>query len=311
MSTSGNPPLDERFYSLQPDEAEFFKDQTGIGSDEELKKHVLQVQAKAYEVHPYSCIMRFSFTSLRISRLPAYSHALKLGRERPGAIFLDLGCCFGNDARKAVADGFPVENVIGSDLHKEFWELGHELFKTTPQTFAAAFVPGDVFEMLEPVPIPLPAAAGRESSDLKGSSSGPGEARPGDLRTLTSLAPLRGHVSVIHTSAFFHLFGEEQQRALAARLVGLLSAEPGSVIFGIHGGLRVAGERERQTPGKPRVFSHSPDSWRELWDGQVFEKGTVRVEAELLDATAYLRPDLSEASVAEKRYWLQWSVTRL
>jgi len=197
-------------------------------------------------------------------------------------------------------------------VRSEFWELGHELFKTTPQTFPAAFVPGDVFEMLEPVPIPLPtAAAGRESSD-RVSSSGSGEVRPGDLRTLTSLAPLRGHVSVIHTSAFFHLFGEEQQRALAARLAGLLSAEPGSVIFGIHGGLRVAGERERQTPGKPRAFSHSPDSWRELWDGQVFEKGTVRVEAELLDATGYLRPDLSEGPAApEKRYWLQWSVTRL
>jgi len=27
------------------------------------------------------------------------------------------------------------------------------------------------------------------------------------------------------------------------------------------------------------MFCHSPDSWTELWDGGVFEKWTVRVEA--------------------------------
>lgn len=30
---------------------------------------------------------------LKISRLPAYGKLLKLGKERKGAIFLDIGCC--------------------------------------------------------------------------------------------------------------------------------------------------------------------------------------------------------------------------
>lgn len=30
---------------------------------------------------------------LKISRFPAYERILKLGRERPGALFLDIGCC--------------------------------------------------------------------------------------------------------------------------------------------------------------------------------------------------------------------------
>ena len=54
---------------------------------------------------------------LKISRFPAYKTLLKLGQERPGALFLDLACCVGNDVRKAVADGFPVNQALASDLH--------------------------------------------------------------------------------------------------------------------------------------------------------------------------------------------------
>ena len=52
-----------------------------------------------------------------MSRMPMYSQLLKLGKERPGALFLDLACCVGNDVRKAVADGFPVDQALASDLH--------------------------------------------------------------------------------------------------------------------------------------------------------------------------------------------------
>lgn len=43
-------PLDERFYSLSGKELAFFKAHTGIDDDEELKRHIMAVQAKAYEV---------------------------------------------------------------------------------------------------------------------------------------------------------------------------------------------------------------------------------------------------------------------
>ena len=68
------------------------------------------------------------------SKVPAYNQLLKLGREREDAILLDIGCCcksdntasleraltvrsVGNDVRKAVADGFRVENVVATDIH--------------------------------------------------------------------------------------------------------------------------------------------------------------------------------------------------
>lgn len=42
--------LDERLYDLTDEECSFFKQQTGIQDDDELKAHIVQVQAKAYKV---------------------------------------------------------------------------------------------------------------------------------------------------------------------------------------------------------------------------------------------------------------------
>lgn len=70
--------------------------------------------------------------------LPAYKDVLKLGRERPDEILLDLGACcelstklsvrtraltpremsVGVDARKAAADGYPLRNIVTTDLQQ-------------------------------------------------------------------------------------------------------------------------------------------------------------------------------------------------
>jgi hypothetical protein len=43
-------PLDERLYRLDDAEITFFKQQTGIDDSDELKAHLLSIQAEAYEV---------------------------------------------------------------------------------------------------------------------------------------------------------------------------------------------------------------------------------------------------------------------
>ena len=219
----------------------------------------------------------------------------------------------GNDTRKAVADGWPVQNVIASDLRQglsvassllgtfsiltrstAFWDFGHELFKTTPETFPAAFLAGDVFD-------PAFLSSREPFSEL------PTTPRPVDLGSLTSLIPLQGHVSAIFAGSFFHLFVEEGQLELARRLAALLSPLPGSVIFGIHIGLQEKGERPVWGSGsrEVRMFSHSPESWRDLWEHQVFEKCSVKVEARLRTVE---RVD----STGEREITLLvWSVTRL
>ncbi|KAF8273975.1 hypothetical protein EI94DRAFT_1696288 [Lactarius quietus] len=270
------PPLDEKLYRL---DRAFFRRQTGIEDDNELKTHLLSIQAEAYEsrkVHPYRCIRHFSWARPGISRLFPYQDLLKLGRKREGAILLDIGCCFGTDVRKAIVDGFPLKNMVTTDLHKEFWDLGHKLFRTTPDTFPVTFIPGNVFDP-EHLTIVSPFTT----------NSPPVTTVP-DLSTLTSLNPLRGHVSAIYV-----------QR--------LLSPEPGSMVFGKQIGLPENDDLE--VSATRRRFCHTTQSWSELWDGEVFPKGTVRVLAFVTevpkDEVAKMFPE------AKSLHMLTWSVTRL
>ena len=104
--------LDDSLLKLNPEEEAFLKSETGIQDTGELKEHVIKVQEDAYkvrcclnrtatdsnvmfrvQVYPYPCIRGFRFTRLRIARMPAYPRVLELGKSRPDAIVLDIGCC--------------------------------------------------------------------------------------------------------------------------------------------------------------------------------------------------------------------------
>ncbi|KIJ16063.1 hypothetical protein PAXINDRAFT_76139 [Paxillus involutus ATCC 200175] len=282
------PSLQGQYYRLTPEQAEFLKQQTGITDDDELKKHIFAIQAEAYKVAPYPCIMGFLFIFIVFRWLPAYEDVKKIGLTRKGAILLDIGCCVGTDIRKAVADGFPAERTIGSDLHPEFGDLAHKLFRTTPETFPGHFIPGDAFD---------PAIL----SVVQPFEAVPDSPEP-ELKTLTSLNPLHGRISVIHASNFFHLFSESRQLHLAHALAGLLSPEPGSIICGGNWGLPEKGLVVESFFGSfMEVFCHSPQTWTEMWDGVVFPKGSVKVDTYLAE------PDMQ----GYKTWYLLWSVKRL
>ncbi|KAG1725961.1 hypothetical protein EDB19DRAFT_1833581 [Suillus lakei] len=102
---------------LSSKEAAFFKTQIGIDNDEEA------YSGSSIESIQELCALKYRNVTaprLDISTFPVYEHVLKLGRERPDAVLLDIGCYFGVDARKAAADGFPVEHIIASDINKAF-----------------------------------------------------------------------------------------------------------------------------------------------------------------------------------------------
>ncbi|KIJ16042.1 hypothetical protein PAXINDRAFT_99023 [Paxillus involutus ATCC 200175] len=282
------PTLQKQYYRITPEQTEFFKQQTGITDDDELKQHILAVQTEAYKVAPYPCIMGFVFISLLLTRLPAYEDVIKIGLTRKGAILLDIGCCVGTDIRKAVADGFPAERTIGSDLHPEFGDLAHKLFRTTPETFPGHFIPGDALDP-DTLSVVQPFEAVPDSPEP-------------ELKTLTSLNPLHGRISVIHASNFFHLFSESKQLHLARALAGLLSPEPGSIICGGNWGLPEKGPMvERLFGGTMELFCHSPQTWTEMWDGMVFPKGSVELDNHLI-----------EVDMEGYKFWyLLWSVKRL
>jgi hypothetical protein len=50
QGSSPGIPLDESLYDLAEEERTFFKQQTGIQDDDELKAHIIRVQTEAYEV---------------------------------------------------------------------------------------------------------------------------------------------------------------------------------------------------------------------------------------------------------------------
>ena len=185
--------------------------------------------------------------------------------------------------------------ILTGALRAGFWEMGHKLFHTDATSFPATFVPGNVLtdEHLEVFPI-LPTGSAADTP------------RP-DLASLTSLNPLRGHVSAIYLGNVFHLFTEQEQVRLARALAGLLLPQPGSAIGGWNAGALQKGEktlvRGASNESSITQFLHSPETWKELWDGEVFEKGTVKVETNLVSYK-------TEFSTGEF-YFLSWSVTRL
>jgi hypothetical protein len=50
-------------YELNGDKLAFFKAQSKIQDDEEVKSHIAAVQAKASAVHPYPCIKRLGYVA--------------------------------------------------------------------------------------------------------------------------------------------------------------------------------------------------------------------------------------------------------
>ncbi|KAF8173066.1 hypothetical protein BJ912DRAFT_992883 [Pholiota molesta] len=273
-------PLDATLYSVSLEEAAFFKGQTGID----------RMNASKFTYSKY----RHKPTMLKISQHPYYPTFLELGIKGDG-IFLDadvaingvVNIIVGNDVRKAISDGYPKENVFATDLRREFWDLGHKLFKTTPENFPIPFICGDIFD--------------ERNFDLS---------LNGNPEASQSLSPLKGRITAIHAAALFHLFDEQYQELLAHRLASLLSPTPGSVIFGSHIGRPVKGFRTEATglgvlAGS--MFCHSESSWSALWDGKVFPQGTVRADVRLEEIK---RVDL-QPKPGVTYYKLVWCITKL
>lgn len=137
-----------------------------------------------------------------------------------------MGCCFGQDLRRMVADGVSSSNMWATDLHADLWNMGLDLFHDKGR-FSATFVEGDIFS---------------------------------DTMQTTLLEPLRGKVSVILVNQFLHLFDREKTYEVARKIVSM--SKSGSIVFGFQMG--AAEEIERQVPwGK--LWFQNVESWERLW----------------------------------------------
>ena len=120
--------------------------------------------------------------------------------------------------------------MIGVDIQQEFIDLGYELFKDK-DTLQSEFIAADIF----------------------------------NTETTNPLAKLDDRVDIIHASSFFHLFGWEDQKKIARRVVKLLRARKGSLLVGRQVGDENPGEKVRRS-GTGSRYRHNADSWRTMWN---------------------------------------------
>ena len=185
---------------------------------------------------PYPCIGQFRFLDLSIGIHTLYPEILS--RLTSGnQKYLDLGCCFGQDIRRLVKDGAVAENLYGADLRLDFIQLGYKLFLDS-ETLKSSFIEGDVFD-----------------PDSK-------------------LTDLEGQIDVLHTAAFFHLFGLEDQKKVARRVVKLLKPQKDSLLVGRQVGNIKGGEFPHRTNPSQIMYRHNAQTWQQLWNDIGHETGT-------------------------------------
>ncbi len=152
--------------------------------------------------------------------------------------FLDLGCCFGQDLRALAAAGAPSENLYATDLRRDFWELGYELFKDK-ETLKSRFIEANVL-----------------AADSEQVGEGEGEGLQG----------LDGKIDIIYVGSFLHLFDYAGQFKVCERIVRLLKPVKGSVVSGRQVGHLVAGEKVHRTNYRENMFRHNEESFKTMWE---------------------------------------------
>ena len=79
------------------------------------------------------------------------------------------------------------------------------------------------------------------------------------------LGQLEGQIDVVHAGSFFHLFGYEQQVAVAKRVMKLLRQKKGSILVG----RQVGNVNPKEYVGPQREksrFWHNAESWKRMWE---------------------------------------------
>ena len=180
------------------------------------------------------------FTSPRISLHSLYPSLLPRFSE-PSFSLLELGACFGTDVRKLLLDGLPASQLVATDLHDSYWEIGKQVLFQDPHHLGVTAVFGD---------LAVPVTA----SDM------------------VSVSGWEGRFDAVSAQAILHVFTEQQCGDFLAQVVRCL--KPGGVLFGtaavsasearLWGEVPTRGLKDREAA--PR-FLHSMGSLRMALEG--------------------------------------------
>lgn len=190
-----------------------------------------------------------------LTRRPEYASIIT--RLKAGDSFLDVGCCFGQVLRQLAFDGAPAANLAGTDLRREFIDLGYSLFRDDPTRFPAKFATGDIFE-------------------------------PNDA----SMESLDGGYDVIHAASFFHLFSWDEQVRVGERMVRFLKPGAKGMVLGRQVGTRqpatdAGGRYVHNVESFQKLWDTIGEKTGTKWKvtGEVRDSETVWVSRALLEFT--------------------------
>ncbi|KAJ5675453.1 hypothetical protein N7462_008350 [Penicillium macrosclerotiorum] len=199
----------EQVQSINPDAQRLLENYSHLAPDEVLP-HVLSLRDEAFAVFHYACIGQMRFLSFNLSHMPFYKKLLERLQSNPTAVFLDAGCCFGQEIRFLADQGIPGSQLFGCDLEQVFIDLGYQLFRDK-DTLDAKFVTGDLTEDDDQF------HSGRLSQELA------------------------GKIDVIFASSLFHMWDYDTQLRVATRMAKFCTDKEGVMISGRQMGSLVGG----------------------------------------------------------------------
>ncbi|CAD6448969.1 cd15cb82-5439-4713-a241-14344beb6276 [Sclerotinia trifoliorum] len=215
----------------------------------EVDAHVYKMRDLLWNQTPYPSIGNFSFLTLRLLTHPLYPRIVQIlsapsTPSNPSALFLDLGCCVGQELRSLAHHArIPPTQLYGTDYNGSFLKTSYKIFLDTHTPFTLLQA-----NILDPNFFPL---------------------------------TFRNHIhqfSIIHCSLFMHLFTWEQQLLVCENVVRLLRNVEGALFVGCMVGKEGGGE------GEQGRWLHDADSWVRLWGTvweRLGMSGSWKVQGEL------------------------------
>eukprot|EP01097_Dermamoeba_algensis_P007014 TRINITY_DN4390_c0_g1_i1.p1 TRINITY_DN4390_c0_g1~~TRINITY_DN4390_c0_g1_i1.p1 ORF type:complete len:281 (-),score=54.69 TRINITY_DN4390_c0_g1_i1:347-1189(-) len=223
----------------------FLSNWTNVKDLNILRSHVLKfwTNNKA-KYHTYRCIQELMFLQPRICLHPFYEQFIqKIKSPSSTSRVIELGCCFGTDARFLLSQGVPADRLVVTDLHSGYFDLGKELFT-------------------------LPSSSNEQSQENKlaqvQATFGDMAASHDEVEGAINVHKLgfESHFDYASCFAIFHVLSAEQTLNFIKRVLRML--KPGGVPFGWSVGSLQPGEWAKTPKGDAPRYLHNADSLKAL-----------------------------------------------
>lgn len=120
--------------SFSDSQLQFLSQWTGNYNIGDVRDHVSRTWISVVaDFHAYQCIEKFKFLTPRITthfRFESLAQFLRLCENE--FKLADIGCCFGQETRFLISQGFSSSNFFALDVHDGYWKAGLRFFQDCP-----------------------------------------------------------------------------------------------------------------------------------------------------------------------------------